>query len=61
MNNAEHVYYIIWASLKFAGKEPNDFEVFLDSVEEIEFDKSADAPEDLDPTVEAQSPGSLSS
>jgi hypothetical protein len=31
----EHVYYLAWAALHFAGLEPSEFDAFLDSIEDV--------------------------
>jgi len=54
----EHVYFLAWASLHYAGQEPNDFENFLGSIEDVEV---TDAVEP-DPTqADPSSDGSFSS
>lgn len=35
-NEVESSYYLSWASLHFAGKEPADFDVWLDKVTDAE-------------------------
>ena len=44
-------YYLAWASLHKAGKEPADFETFLDLIADAEAIDKADEP---DPTQPAQ-------
>jgi hypothetical protein len=46
----EASYYLAWASLNKAGKEPADFETWLDLVEEVEEAEATDP----DPTLPAQ-------
>lgn len=50
-------YYLAWASLHKAGKEPADFETFLDLIADAETVEKAAEP---DPTQPAQ-PGDTSS
>jgi hypothetical protein len=48
MDRAEHVYYLAWAALHFAGQEKDkDFEDFLDRIDEVE---KVDGDEPVDPT-----------
>ena len=46
----EQAYYLAWASLNKAGKEPADFETFLDLIEDAEQVKEIDYE---DPTTAA--------
>lgn len=55
-NKVEASYYLAWASLNKAGKEPSDFDQWLDQVADIE---EVAAPEPR-PTPLAQPPVSLS-
>lgn len=48
----EYVYYLGWAALHFAGKEPKDFEGFLDRIADVEVESDDEA----DPTSAGQSP-----
>lgn len=53
----EYVYFMAWKALNLAGKEPNDFDHFLDLVDEVEEqpeDEQADA--ESDPTATAPGP-----
>lgn len=52
-------YYLAWASLHKAGKEPADFETFLDLIADAET-VDPDKAEEPDPTQLAQ-PGATSS
>lgn len=48
--SAEHLYYLAWTSLHHAGKEPLDFDSFLDVLDDVE----AIEPEtSVDPTPPA--------
>lgn len=47
-NKLEHVYYLAWTALHLAGKEPREFDVWLDDLAEI--DPLGD--EDANPTPE---------
>jgi len=50
----EWLCYLAWSSLHRAGKEPADFDSFLDTVEDV--DPVEDEPELPDPTQPDQSP-----
>lgn len=56
-NAVQSGYFLAWASLRQAGKEPAEFEPWLDQVLDVE--KLED--EDVDPTREAPLPVSTSS
>lgn len=53
-------YYLAWASLHKAGKEPADFETFLDQIADAETVDEVDKADEPDPTQPAQ-PGDTSS
>ena len=36
LGRVEHVYYMGWAALKAAGKDPGEFDAFLGQIEDVE-------------------------
>lgn len=36
LTRVEHVYYMAWAGLQHAGKEPPEFAAFLETIEDVE-------------------------
>jgi hypothetical protein len=55
--HAEHLYYLAWAALHYADKEPRAFEHFLSDIEDIEMvsnPKDTISGDDVDPTQPAQ-------
>lgn len=57
----EYYYYLAWAGLHFAGKEPADFDAFLGMIDDVENVKDEEAELPEDPTKPAPKPESLSS
>jgi len=54
LGRVEHVYYMGWAALKAAGKDPGEFDTFLDQIEDVE---RVDG-EEVGPTSPGPQPGS---
>lgn len=62
MDHVEQIYYMVWASLHYSGKEPRDFDSFLDvflDAEMVNGDTGGDQGQN--PTQPAQPPDSSSS
>lgn len=57
----EYYYFLAWAGLHYAGKEPSDFDAFLAVIDEVENVKETDpdAGRDEDPTNPERSSGQL--
>ena len=36
LGRVEHVYFMGWAALKAAGKDPGEFDAFLEQIEDVE-------------------------
>lgn len=57
----QYYYFLAWAGLHFAGKEPADFDTFLGMIDDVENAKDDDeSGSDEDPTVPERSPGQSS-
>ncbi|MEV6879734.1 hypothetical protein [Amycolatopsis sp. NPDC051128] len=56
----QYYYYLAWAGLHFAGKEPADFDTFLGMIDEVENvqDPEAQLPEDPTKRVPQPEPSS---
>lgn len=61
MDSSEQIYYIVWASLHYSGREPLDYESFLNVLDDIVPVKKEEDKQSHDPTSEAPSPDSSSS
>lgn len=57
----EYYYYLAWAGLHFAGKEPADFDAFLGLINDAENVKDEEAQLPEDPTRQAPQPEPSSS
>lgn len=57
----QYYYYLAWAGLHYAGKEPADFEAFLGLIDEVENVKDPEAQLPEDPTERAPQPEPSSS
>lgn len=56
----QYYYYLAWAGLHYAGRETNDFDTFLGTIDDVENVKDASA-DDVDPTSPARRPEPSSS
>lgn len=61
MDSSEQIYYMVWASLHYSGREPLDYESFLNVLDDIEPVAKEEDKQSDDPTSEAPSPDSSSS
>lgn len=58
MDSGEQIYYLVWASLHYSGREPRDFDAFLDLLDDIEpvkEDEQSDDPTPGDPSPDSSS------
>lgn len=51
-NRLRASYYLAWVALHKAGREPCDYEVFLDSIDDVEEVEDAESEKAADPTPE---------
>lgn len=53
----DHIYYLAWSALRRTGQDVGEYEDWLETVEEVEFDadeESEPAPLDRTPTTDSQ-------
>lgn len=56
----QYYYYLAWAGLHYAGREPNDFDTFLGTIDEVE-NVEEGTGEEPGPTKAARQPETSSS